>query len=60
MDWLINNWDNIFAVIGAVITACSLIVASLGAFFPAEEGTLYAKIISILDKLSVFYAKYKK
>ncbi len=56
-EWITQNWQTIFAIIGVVITAASGIVAALPA---AKEGTLYAKFVSLLDKASVIYAKYKK
>lgn len=45
------------AIFGAVITCCSTIVALLPA---AKEGSAYGKFVALLDKLSIFYAKFKK
>jgi|GEM_PF-6655313 len=57
MEWIFANWETIFAILGVIITACSSVVAILP---PAKEGTFYAKVVSLLDKASVIYAKYKK
>ena len=57
MEWIFANWETVFAILGVIITACSSVVAILP---PAKEGTFYAKVVSLLDKASVIYAKYKK
>lgn len=46
-----------FAIFGVVVGAASAIIKLLPA---AKEGSTYAKIVALIDKLSIFYAKYKK
>ena len=46
-----------FAIFGVVVGAASAIIALLPA---AKEGTKYAQFVSIIEKLSIFYAQYKK
>ncbi|MBO7712631.1 MAG: hypothetical protein J6S85_03960 [Methanobrevibacter sp.] len=46
-----------FAIFGVVVGAASAIIALLP---PAKEGSKYAKFVALVDKLSIFYAKYKK
>lgn len=46
-----------FAIFGVIVGAASSIIALLPA---AKQGSKYAMFVSLIDKLSVFYAKYKK
>lgn len=52
-----DKLQTVFAIFGVLVGAASAIIALLPA---AKEGTNYAKFVSLIDKLSVFYAKYKK
>lgn len=54
MTWIINNWDNIFAVIGIAGTTCTAVVK-------AFSGCKWAsKIIKVCDWLSVVNTEENK
>lgn len=53
----IESFKTGFAIFGVVVGAFSSIIALLP---PAKQGSKYAKFVSLVDKLSIFYAKYKK
>lgn len=52
-----ENLQTAFAIFGVVVGGASAIIALLP---PAKEGSKYAKFVALVDKLSIFYAKYKK
>lgn len=49
--------ETAFQIFGLVVACASAIIKLLPA---AKEGSLYAKFIAVLDKASIFCAKYKK
>ena len=51
MEWITAHWKDILAIIGAVVTAASLIVK----ITPTQkDDTVLAKIIKILSILGIF------
>ena len=50
LEWLAENWDVIFGIIGAVVTCCSTIVALTP---NTKDDTIWAKIVKVLDAFSV-------
>ena len=48
IDWILQHWDTIFAVIGIIGTVCSAIVKAFSRFKWAET------IVKICDRMSVF------
>lgn len=51
MDWIINHWKDILAVIGGVVLVCSTIVK----LTPTQkDDNILAKIIKILSALGLF------
>ena len=51
MEWIINHWKEILAIIGGVVTVASIIVKLTPT--PKDDAVL-AKIIKILAALSLF------
>lgn len=51
MDWIMQHWKDILAIIGGVVTVASLIVK----LTPSQkDDTVLAKIIKILSALGLF------
>ena len=51
MEWIQTHWKDILAIIGGVVTVCSLIVK----LTPTQkDDTVLAKIIKILAVLGLF------
>lgn len=51
MEWIVNHWKDVLAVIGGVVTVCSLIVK----LTPTQkDDTVLAKIIKVLAALGLF------
>ena len=51
MEWIMTHWKDILAIIGAVVTATSLIVK----ITPSQkDDAVLAKVIKILAALSLF------
>lgn len=51
MDWIMQHWKDILAIIGGVVTVCSTIVK----LTPTQkDDTVLAKIIKILSALGLF------
>ena len=51
IDWIMAHWKDILAVIGGVVTVCSIIVK----LTPTQkDDTVLAKIIKILAALGLF------
>lgn len=51
IDWIMTHWKDILAVIGGVVTVCSIIVK----LTPTQkDDTVLAKIIKILAALGLF------
>lgn len=51
MEWITNHWKDILAIIGAVVTTCSLIVK----ITPTQkDDTFLAKVIKVLAALGIF------
>lgn len=51
MEWIMVHWKDVLAVIGAVVTAASLIVK----LTPTQkDDTVLAKVIKILSALGIF------
>ena len=51
MEWIVAHWKDVLAVIGGVVTVCSLIVK----LTPTQkDDTVLAKIIKILAVLGLF------
>lgn len=51
MEWITAHWKDILAIIGGVVTVCSLIVK----LTPSQkDDTVLAKIIKILSVLGLF------
>lgn len=51
MDWIMQNWKDILAIIGGVVTVCSIIVKLTPT--QKDDGVL-AKIIKVLAALGLF------
>lgn len=51
MEWITAHWEDILAIIGAVVTAASLIVK----ITPTQKDDAFlAKVIKVLAALSLF------
>lgn len=51
MEWIVAHWKDVLAVIGGVVTVCSLIVK----LTPTQkDDTVLAKIIKVLAALGLF------
>lgn len=51
MEWLHNNWKDILAIIGGIVTVASLIVK----LTPTQKDDAFlAKVIKVLAALSLF------
>jgi len=51
MEWLHNNWKDILAIIGGIVTVASLIVK----LTPTQKDDAFlAKVINVLAALSLF------
>lgn len=50
LDWIVENWDNIFKYIGYAVTACTAIVK----FTPTtKDDSIATKLVKIADWASV-------
>ena len=50
IDWIVDNWDNIFKYIGYAVTACTAIVK----FTPTtKDDNIVSKVVKIADWASV-------
>lgn len=50
LDWIVENWDNIFKYIGYAVTACTAIVK----FTPTtKDDNIVSKVVKIADWASV-------
>ena len=50
IDWIVENWDNIFKYIGYAVTACTAIVK----FTPTtKDDNIASKLVKIADWASV-------
>jgi hypothetical protein len=56
MNWISENYDNILAVIGAVVTLASTIVALTPS---TKDDAVVGKIVEFIAKFSVFNRKTK-
>ena len=51
MDWIIQHWKDILAIIGGVVTVCSIIVK----LTPTQkDDNILAKIIKLLSFFGLF------
>lgn len=51
MEWIMQHWKDILAIIGGVVTVCSIIVK----LTPTQkDDVVLAKIIKILSALGLF------
>lgn len=51
MEWIHNNWKDILAIIGGVVTVASIIVK----LTPTQkDDAVWAKVIKVLSALSLF------
>lgn len=51
MEWITQHWKDILAIIGAVVTVCSLIVK----LTPTQkDDTFLGKVIKVLAALGLF------
>ena len=51
MEWITEHWKDILAIIGAVVTVCSLIVK----ITPTQkDDTFLGKVIKVLAALGLF------
>lgn len=51
MEWITQHWKDILAIIGAVVTVCSLIVK----LTPTQKDDAFlAKVIKVLAALGLF------
>jgi len=54
MDWIINNWDNVLAAIGAA----SVLAAALAKVTPNKtDDAIVAKVQKVLDVLALNVSK---
>lgn len=54
MNWILENYQAVFAIIGAIVSVASMIVA----LTPSQkDDALIGKIIAVLDKLSIVAKK---
>lgn len=51
MEWIVAHWKDVLAVIGGVVTVCSLIVKLTPT--PKDDAVL-AKIIKVLAAIGIF------
>lgn len=51
LDWIIENWETVFAVIGVISTACSAIVKAFSGC------SWMSVIVNICEKASIFNTK---
>jgi len=57
MDWLANNWSNIFAVLGAFVTFATAVVA----ITPTQrDNAILAYVVKFMDFFSVINPKAPK
>ncbi len=50
MDWILEHWDDVLAVYGAIVVICSVIVK----YTPStKDDEILEKVVKILDKFSV-------
>lgn len=56
MDWLFSNYENIFAIIGAIVSVASMIVALTPS---TSDDAFVGKVVAFLEKFSVFNKKTK-
>lgn len=56
MDWLINNYDAIFAAIGAVVTAATAIVALTPS---TKDDEFLGRIVKFIELFSVVTKRTK-
>ena len=51
MEWIQNNWKDILAIIGGIVTVCSIVVK----LTPTQkDDDALAKVIKVLAALSLF------
>ena len=54
MTWLLDNWETIFAIWGALVTVCSVIVK----ITPTQkDDNILAKVVKWADVFSVVFTK---
>lgn len=51
MEWITAHWKDILAIIGGVVTVCSIVVKLTPT---PKDDTVFAKIITILAALGLF------
>lgn len=54
LDWILENWDSLLAIYGAVVLICSTIVKLTPS---TKDDDIWAKILKILDKFSTVFTK---
>lgn len=57
MDWIVNNWETIFAVIGIIGTICTAFVEL---FSGRKLGKVFSIAVKICDLFSVVNTKENK
>jgi hypothetical protein len=51
MNWILENYEAVFAIVGAVVSVASMIVALTPS---TKDDAFVGKVISVLEKFSVF------
>ena len=54
IDWLVDNWDNIFKWIGYLVSFSSVAVKGAELTKTAKDDNIVAKVVKVLDWASVF------
>ena len=54
IDWILENWDSLLAIYGAIVLICSTIVKLTPS---SKDDLIWQKILKILDKFSVVFTK---
>jgi len=50
IDWIVENWDNIFKYIGYAVTACTVLVKATPT---TKDDSIANKVVKVADWLSV-------
>jgi hypothetical protein len=56
MNWIIENYENIFTAIGAIVTAASTVVVLTPS---TKDDEILGKIVEFISRFSVFNRKTK-
>jgi hypothetical protein len=57
MEWIVQNYQDVLAVIGAIVSVASMIVAMTPS---TDDDKLVGKAVKLIEKLSIFTKRTKK